>query len=178
MYSNNIRIKTQLGNTPSTLGSSPNIVPSRNNRSRSPLRGPRDVNSPSSQFHRTASTASSSLSVVSKATNNSTTSLQLSHEPTAHTPGSPPRSPSPPISADNDTVRNRPERVYALHDYAPSPENSSCLSFREGQVILVHNTDPSGWWDGEIDGRRGWFPSNYVRTDTYFPTQSQSVSAR
>ena len=29
-------------------------------------------------------------------------------------------------------------------------------------MIRVFNRDMSGWWDGELDGRRGWFPSNYV----------------
>lgn len=52
------------------------------------------------------------------------------------------------------------EHVTALHDFASS--NSTCLSFRAGQVIKVFNRDQSGWWDGELDGQRGWFPSNYV----------------
>ena len=29
-------------------------------------------------------------------------------------------------------------------------------------VQQVLNRDASGWWDGELEGRRGWFPSNYV----------------
>ncbi|BEI96856.1 hypothetical protein CcaverHIS631_0204450 [Cutaneotrichosporon cavernicola] len=37
------------------------------------------------------------------------------------------------------------------------------LSFRGGQYIRVITRDPSGWWDGECDSRRGWFPSNYVK---------------
>ncbi|KAF8510357.1 ras guanine nucleotide exchange factor domain-containing protein [Hysterangium stoloniferum] len=52
--------------------------------------------------------------------------------------------------------------VLALHDFTPLAPNATCLSFRAGQVILVHNRDPSGWWDGELEDRRGWFPSNYV----------------
>ncbi|KDN46617.1 ras GEF [Tilletiaria anomala UBC 951] len=52
------------------------------------------------------------------------------------------------------------EHVVALHDFQSN--NSTCLSFFAGQVIRVFNRDASGWWDGELDGQRGWFPSNYV----------------
>ncbi|KAL5519818.1 hypothetical protein ACEPAG_1478 [Sanghuangporus baumii] len=52
--------------------------------------------------------------------------------------------------------------VRALHDFVPQQQNATCLAFRAGDLIRVLNRDPSGWWDGEIDGRRGWFPSNYV----------------
>lgn len=52
--------------------------------------------------------------------------------------------------------------VRAMHDFVPQQQNATCLSFSAGETIRVLNRDPSGWWDGEIDGRRGWFPSNYV----------------
>ncbi|EED78046.1 predicted protein, partial [Postia placenta Mad-698-R] len=52
--------------------------------------------------------------------------------------------------------------VLAMHDFEPQAQNVACLPFNAGQIITVLNRDPSGWWDGELDGRRGWFPSNYV----------------
>jgi son of sevenless-like protein len=52
-----------------------------------------------------------------------------------------------------------------MHDFAPQQQNATCLSFRAGQVIRVLNRDTSGWWDGELEGRRGWFPSNYVNAE-------------
>jgi len=52
-----------------------------------------------------------------------------------------------------------------MHDYIPDQRNATCLGFLAGQVIRVLNRDPSGWWDGELDGSRGWFPSNYVNGD-------------
>ncbi len=61
--------------------------------------------------------------------------------------------------------RSQPEYVLAMHDYLPDQRNATCLAFRAGQVIRVLNRDPSGWWDGELDGGRGWFPSNYVNGD-------------
>ncbi|KAN0063345.1 Ras guanine nucleotide exchange factor bud5 [Thecaphora frezii] len=66
-----------------------------------------------------------------------------------------------PMTFEDDSAYVAPEEhVVALHDFASS--NSTCLSFTAGQVIKVFNRDSSGWWDGELDGQRGWFPSNYV----------------
>jgi len=49
----------------------------------------------------------------------------------------------------------------ALYDYPG--ENESDLAFYAGAVINVTNdTDPSGWWEGELDGVVGWFPSNFI----------------
>ncbi|KAL1710977.1 ras guanine nucleotide exchange factor domain-containing protein [Schizophyllum commune] len=64
-------------------------------------------------------------------------------------------------SSLDETIRPD-DYVLALHDYVPQTSSATCLSFRAGQVIRVFNRDTSGWWDGELDGRRGWFPSNYV----------------
>jgi son of sevenless len=70
------------------------------------------------------------------------------------------------LSADMSFYeRPLPEYVLAMHDYIPDQRNATCLGFLAGQVIRVLNRDPSGWWDGELDGSRGWFPSNYVNGD-------------
>ncbi|KAJ0016388.1 hypothetical protein NQD34_014678 [Periophthalmus magnuspinnatus] len=37
------------------------------------------------------------------------------------------------------------------------------LSFGAGDVIRVVQALPGGWWEGEKDGARGWFPSSYVQ---------------
>lgn len=37
------------------------------------------------------------------------------------------------------------------------------LSFDAGDVIKVVQELPGGWWEGEKDGARGWFPSSYVQ---------------
>ncbi|GJE88283.1 REM and RasGEF domain-containing protein [Phanerochaete sordida] len=70
-------------------------------------------------------------------------------------------------SLPSDPDYNPEQYVLALHDFAPLPQqqNVTCLTFQAGQVIRVLNRDSSGWWDGELDGRRGWFPSNYVTAD-------------
>ncbi|KAJ1303305.1 hypothetical protein OPQ81_011502 [Rhizoctonia solani] len=70
--------------------------------------------------------------------------------------------------------RGESEYVVALHDFVPVNGNTTCLSFRAGQLIHVLNRDSTGWWDGELDGRRGWFPSNYVKASKRRPRESVS----
>ena len=41
------------------------------------------------------------------------------------------------------------------------------LEFKEGDQIEVLREDPSGWWEGRLNGKVGRFPSNY--TSTVFP---------
>uniref|UniRef100_A0A8D3BVK8 Growth arrest specific 7 n=1 Tax=Scophthalmus maximus TaxID=52904 RepID=A0A8D3BVK8_SCOMX len=37
------------------------------------------------------------------------------------------------------------------------------LTFEAGEIIQVVQAVPGGWWEGEKDGVRGWFPSSYVQ---------------
>ncbi|NXV53930.1 VAV protein, partial [Uria aalge] len=40
------------------------------------------------------------------------------------------------------------------------------LTLREGDIIRVlSKKGHPGWWKGEIYGRVGWFPANYVEED-------------
>ncbi|OAX37080.1 ras GEF [Rhizopogon vinicolor AM-OR11-026] len=113
----------------------------------------------------TAST-SSSLSVDSPGPSSSSASSSSLHLPKSAKSSRPLHYPLASQSPD-ETVRisPTPEFVLALHDFYPQQQNATCLSFRAGQVIHVLNRDQSGWWDGEINGQRGWFPSNYVSAD-------------
>lgn len=127
------------------------------------------------QRGRSVSNASttSTLSIISpssSSTNASTTSLAI---PTSRQRSrSRSRSASPPI---DETVRLGSEYVLAMHDYSADPPNPTCLSFRTGQVIHVLNRHGSGWWDGELEGRRGWFPSNYVNTEMMPLTEEEPM---
>lgn len=49
--------------------------------------------------------------------------------------------------------------VRALYDY--EADDPTSLSFRQGDKIRVLTQLESGWWDGFLEGTRGWFPSNY-----------------
>jgi hypothetical protein len=48
----------------------------------------------------------------------------------------------------------------ALFSYAGQNEDE--LAFNAGDVISLISKDEEAWWKGEIDGRTGVFPSNYV----------------
>ncbi|XP_078147182.1 rho guanine nucleotide exchange factor 7b isoform X2 [Centroberyx gerrardi] len=41
--------------------------------------------------------------------------------------------------------------------------NEDELSFAKGDIISVSRQEEGGWWEGSINGKTGWFPSNYAR---------------
>uniref|UniRef100_A0A673L1N2 Rac/Cdc42 guanine nucleotide exchange factor (GEF) 6 n=1 Tax=Sinocyclocheilus rhinocerous TaxID=307959 RepID=A0A673L1N2_9TELE len=41
--------------------------------------------------------------------------------------------------------------------------NEDELSFSKGELIHVTRQEEGGWWEGALNGKTGWFPSNYVR---------------
>ncbi|XP_063771342.1 intersectin-2 isoform X2 [Pseudophryne corroboree] len=55
-------------------------------------------------------------------------------------------------------------QVIAMYDYTANNEDE--LNFSKGQLINVINKDDVDWWQGEINGLTGLFPSNYVKMTT------------
>uniref|UniRef100_A0A667ZCN8 Rho guanine nucleotide exchange factor (GEF) 7a n=1 Tax=Myripristis murdjan TaxID=586833 RepID=A0A667ZCN8_9TELE len=41
--------------------------------------------------------------------------------------------------------------------------NEDELTFTKGEIINVTRQEEGGWWEGTLNGKTGWFPSNYVR---------------
>ncbi|XP_067373415.1 rho guanine nucleotide exchange factor 7a isoform X7 [Channa argus] len=41
--------------------------------------------------------------------------------------------------------------------------NEDELTFTKGDIISVTRQEEGGWWEGMLNGKTGWFPSNYVR---------------
>uniref|UniRef100_A0A3B5QZP4 Rac/Cdc42 guanine nucleotide exchange factor 6 n=1 Tax=Xiphophorus maculatus TaxID=8083 RepID=A0A3B5QZP4_XIPMA len=41
--------------------------------------------------------------------------------------------------------------------------NEDELSFSKGDMIIVTRQEDGGWWEGTLNSKTGWFPSNYVR---------------
>lgn len=37
------------------------------------------------------------------------------------------------------------------------------LVFQKGDLITVTQVVDGGWWEGTLNGKTGWFPSNYVK---------------
>ncbi|XP_019392851.1 PREDICTED: intersectin-2 isoform X1 [Crocodylus porosus] len=55
-------------------------------------------------------------------------------------------------------------QVIAMYDYLANNEDE--LSFSKGQFINVLSKDDADWWQGELSGMTGLFPSNYVKMTT------------
>lgn len=51
--------------------------------------------------------------------------------------------------------------VKARYNFKQNNEDE--LSFSKGDVIHVTRQEEGGWWEGTLNGKTGWFPSNYVR---------------
>lgn len=47
--------------------------------------------------------------------------------------------------------------------YAFKGKHNDELCFKKGDIITVTQVDNGGWWEGTLDEKTGWFPSNYVK---------------
>ncbi|KAK3685802.1 BAR domain-containing protein [Podospora appendiculata] len=58
------------------------------------------------------------------------------------------------------------DTVTALYDYSAQAEGD--LSFRAGDVIEIVTRTPNDneWWTGKLNGKRGQFPGNYVKSNS------------
>jgi len=73
-------------------------------------------------------------------------------QPQRAMPAPPPRAPAAPP---------RRQVATAAFDYtAQSPDE---LSFAAGDQITILKKDESGWWEGELNGMKGWIPANYMQ---------------
>lgn len=64
--------------------------------------------------------------------------------------------PPPPVPQANAQPRCK-----AL--YAHNGQTATELSFQAGDIITILKKDAGGWWEGELNGKRGWIPHNYVQ---------------
>ncbi|XP_038832577.1 SH3 domain-containing kinase-binding protein 1-like isoform X3 [Salvelinus namaycush] len=64
------------------------------------------------------------------------------------------------------SVRNKTKNVkeccQVMFDYAALTEDE--LNLKKGDIvtIITKETEDEGWWEGELNGRRGFFPDNFV----------------
>ncbi|XP_070998198.1 SH3 domain-containing kinase-binding protein 1-like [Oncorhynchus clarkii lewisi] len=64
------------------------------------------------------------------------------------------------------SVRNKPKNLkeccQVMFDYAALTEDE--LNLKKGDIvtIITKETEDEGWWEGEMNGRRGFFPDNFV----------------
>jgi hypothetical protein len=50
-----------------------------------------------------------------------------------------------------------------LHPNKKFMDPQTLLLVQAGETVLVVSREESDWWRGEVDGRTGVFPSNYVQ---------------
>lgn len=63
------------------------------------------------------------------------------------------------------SIRRKPNNVECckvMFDYKPKAEDE--LELKKGDVVVVlsKETEDEGWWQGELNGRCGYFPDNFV----------------
>ncbi|KAI4460189.1 sh3 domain-containing [Holotrichia oblita] len=58
----------------------------------------------------------------------------------------------------------KPGKILCIVKYAYKAQNEDELSLKEGDVISLTNRDlpDPGWWEGELNGKVGVFPDNFV----------------
>lgn len=59
--------------------------------------------------------------------------------------------------------RKLPGLAKVIQSRIPNAYDKTALTLREGDIIRVTKVDISGCWEGEISGRKGHFPFNYVK---------------
>lgn len=51
--------------------------------------------------------------------------------------------------------------VEALYSF--KGKNNDELCFNKGEIITITQREEGGWWEGTLNDKTGWFPSNYVK---------------
>lgn len=81
----------------------------------------------------------------------------------------PMKKPAPPVPSETSTeapkLPPKPVREQAKVLYAYEAQNDDELTIKEGDVItvLTKEVEDKGWWKGELNGRVGVFPDNFVK---------------
>ncbi|XP_028671633.1 rho guanine nucleotide exchange factor 6 isoform X1 [Erpetoichthys calabaricus] len=66
-------------------------------------------------------------------------------------------------SKNTEVMENGSQQVLVKARFVFKQTNEDELSFSKGDVISVTRMEEGGWWEGTLNGKTGWFPSNYVR---------------
>ncbi|XP_003791937.1 SH3 domain-containing kinase-binding protein 1 isoform X4 [Otolemur garnettii] len=76
----------------------------------------------------------------------------------------------PPTTATPDSSKTEMDSRTKTKDYCKvmfpyEAQNDDELTIKEGDIVTLINKDciDAGWWEGELNGRRGVFPDNFVK---------------
>ncbi|XP_058232517.1 SH3 domain-containing kinase-binding protein 1 isoform X2 [Hemibagrus wyckioides] len=76
----------------------------------------------------------------------------------------------PTLSAPQDTMKTEPENKAKVKEYCKvlfpyDAQNEDELSIKEGEIVSIVSKDcaDAGWWLGELNGKQGVFPDNFVK---------------
>ncbi|KAM9576518.1 SH3 domain-containing kinase-binding protein 1 isoform 8-T10 [Trichechus inunguis] len=76
----------------------------------------------------------------------------------------------PPTSATQESSKTEMDSRTKTKDYCKvifpyEAQNDDELTIKEGDIVALINKDciDLGWWEGELNGRRGVFPDNFVK---------------
>ncbi|XP_020712991.1 uncharacterized protein LOC101456020 isoform X1 [Ceratitis capitata] len=63
------------------------------------------------------------------------------------------------------TLPPKPQREYCRVEFPYTPQNDDELDLKVGEIITIISTDlpDRGWWKGELHGKVGVFPDNFVK---------------
>ncbi|KAK9534422.1 hypothetical protein VZT92_006873 [Zoarces viviparus] len=70
----------------------------------------------------------------------------------------------PPVDYDSDAPEQYLEKVEVLYSYEASKPDD--LSLMEGDVVYLLHRHDDGWCEGFLHGNRGFFPGNYVQSQS------------
>lgn len=57
--------------------------------------------------------------------------------------------------------------VDAIVEFDYKAQHDDELTIVAGEIITKIKKEDGGWWEGELKGRRGLFPDNFVRVSIY-----------
>ncbi|XP_070691898.1 SH3 domain-containing protein 21 isoform X2 [Pempheris klunzingeri] len=80
------------------------------------------------------------------------------------------------------SVRNKAGNVVeccqVMFDYKAITDDELDLKNGDVVVILKKETEDEGWWEGELNGRRGFFPDNFVMVIPPMDTQQSGTTSQ
>ncbi len=66
----------------------------------------------------------------------------------------------------------------AIVEFDYQSQHDDELTIAVGDIISNIRKDEGGWWVGELDGRRGLFPDNFVRVSAELSISLLTVPCR